>query len=204
MIEKTAPGLKSAYLTTLEVGGAYAHRFESLLEFLHIPYLVVTDLDSVELDGRHAACRADTEGALTSNASLKKFLGKSTVADLIALKKEAKQSIEKSRCIAFQLDISVQEAEAKLTMRPRSFEEAFVYQNFPMVRSGDIELGVDIPEDLGEAYQEIYDRTRSSDFKKTDFAMSILAGTQDWLVPSYIAEGLEWLEQRLDLNSSSK
>lgn len=70
MIEKVAPRLNQVFLTTMEVGGAYAHRFEGLLAFLHIPYLVITDLDSVEAAGRHPACRADTHGALTSNASL--------------------------------------------------------------------------------------------------------------------------------------
>jgi len=203
MIEKAAPGLRSSYLTTLEVGGAYAHRFESLLEFLHIPYLLVTDLDSVQAEGRHPACRADTEGAITSNMSLRRFLGKSTVADLVALEGEAKQSLEKDRCIAFQIDIPVEERGSELSMRPRSFEESFAYQNLELLRSGDLNLGVDIPEDLNEAYQTIYDRTRSSDFKKTDFAMAVLAGTQDWSPPNYIAEGLQWLEKRLNPRSSS-
>lgn len=33
MIEKVAPELKTAYLTILEIGGAYGHRFQSLIEF---------------------------------------------------------------------------------------------------------------------------------------------------------------------------
>ncbi|MEY8239748.1 MAG: ATP-dependent endonuclease, partial [Cycloclasticus sp.] len=48
MINKSAPELNRVYLTTLEVGGAYANRFASLLEFLGMPYLVITDLDSVD------------------------------------------------------------------------------------------------------------------------------------------------------------
>ena len=73
MIETSANRLRSTYLTVLEVGGAYAHRFEGLLAFLRIPYLVVTDLISVEPTGYPSACRADVSGARTSNASLKKF-----------------------------------------------------------------------------------------------------------------------------------
>lgn len=38
MIEKSANKLRSSYLTLLEVGGAYTHRFEGLLSFLRIPY----------------------------------------------------------------------------------------------------------------------------------------------------------------------
>ncbi len=47
MIEKVAPALKSCYLTVLEVGGAYAHIFKNLVQFLGITTLVITDLDSV-------------------------------------------------------------------------------------------------------------------------------------------------------------
>lgn len=48
MIEKCAADLQSSYVSIMEVGGAYAFRFKSLLEFLGIPALVVTDLDSVK------------------------------------------------------------------------------------------------------------------------------------------------------------
>ena len=50
-----------------------------------IPYLVITDLDSVGPTGRAKTCRANEPGARTSNASLKKLCGKETVADLIAM-----------------------------------------------------------------------------------------------------------------------
>lgn len=49
MIEKESETLNSSYLSILEVGGAYAFRFKSLLEFLGIPALVITDLDSVKI-----------------------------------------------------------------------------------------------------------------------------------------------------------
>ncbi|GAB0157156.1 ATP-dependent endonuclease [Chryseobacterium sp. Alg-005] len=48
MIEKCASSLKTSYLSIMEVGGAYAYRFKSLIEFLGIPALVITDLDSVK------------------------------------------------------------------------------------------------------------------------------------------------------------
>jgi len=47
MIESVAPGLKEAYLCVLEIGGAFGHRFQTLIEFLGITTLVITDLDSV-------------------------------------------------------------------------------------------------------------------------------------------------------------
>jgi predicted ATP-dependent endonuclease of OLD family len=47
MIEKSAPQLRSACLSILEVGGAFAYRFRTLIEFLGLTTLIVTDLDSV-------------------------------------------------------------------------------------------------------------------------------------------------------------
>lgn len=47
MIEKSTDTLRKAYISILEVGGAYAYRFKNLIEFLGIPALVITDLDSV-------------------------------------------------------------------------------------------------------------------------------------------------------------
>ncbi|MDB6062044.1 MAG: ATP-dependent endonuclease [Verrucomicrobiaceae bacterium] len=197
MIESAAMRLRTTYLTILEVGGAYAHRFEGLLSFLNIPYLVITDLDSVEPTGYPRACRADVVGARTSNASLKKLCGQTTVADLIALTPGDKQHTAKDRCIAFQSDILVTDGAAKKTLRPRTLEEAVVYENFGLLRSGTLSIGITLPPLLNDVYQNVYDRIRSDGFKKTDFAMDILACTEEWIVPSYIAEGLRWLEARL-------
>ncbi|MEM8351380.1 ATP-dependent endonuclease [Morganella morganii] len=197
MIERAAERLRTVYLTVLEVGGAYAHRFEGLLSFLHIPYLVITDIDSVSPTGYPKACRADVAGAKTSNASLKKLCGLTTIDQLIALTCAQKQHDDKDRCIAFQTDVLVEENDARAMLRPRTLEEAIVYENFGLLRSGALSIGITVRAPLSDAYQDVYDRVRSDNFKKTDFAMDILACAEKWIVPGYIAEGLKWLESRL-------
>jgi predicted ATP-dependent endonuclease of OLD family len=72
MIERTVPNLTSACLCILEVGGAFGHKFKSLLDFLGLVTLVITDLDSVEAieeaeaddddDVEFEVSDADTEG----------------------------------------------------------------------------------------------------------------------------------------------
>jgi predicted ATP-dependent endonuclease of OLD family len=47
MIRRHAPDLGAAYLSILEVGGAFAHRFSDLIDFLELTTLVITDIDSV-------------------------------------------------------------------------------------------------------------------------------------------------------------
>jgi len=197
MIDRVAKRLRSSYLTVLEIGGAYAHRFEGLLSFLCIPYLIITDLDSVSPDGHHPTCRGDVPGALTSNASLKQMLGVTTVAQLVALTPQQKSNQVQSRYITFQQDIEVEDLGANKLMRPRTIEEAFAYQNFRLLRSGEVQLGLAVPADLEQAYQAIYELVKSDTFKKTDFAMTVLSVTVDWEVPNYIVDGLRWLELRL-------
>lgn len=197
MIEKCANRLRSRYLTVLEVGGAYAHQFDELLKFLKIPYLVISDLDSVKPTGRGKSCRADFENARTSNSSLKKYFKKNSISDLIAMKPEDKIDLENDRCVAFQKDVSVVEGQNQAVMRPRTFEEAIAYENFSLFRAGALSIGASIPNVLDNAYGIIYGRVNAKKFKKTDFAMSLLATESKWIVPAYIAEGLRWLELRL-------
>ncbi len=194
MIDRCANELNVSYLTVLEIGGAYAHRFDELLSFIKVPFLIITDLDSVSAEGNHPACRADEEAALTSNASLKQLLGVSTVAELNALTVENKTDEAKNRYVSFQGAATVVEDGVEVSMCARTLEEAIAYQNFALLRSGDLNIGAGIPDDLHDAYDVVFNRISSRNFKKTDFAMSLLDSNIDWETPSYIAEGLQWLK----------
>jgi hypothetical protein len=115
----------------------------------------------------------------------------------MGLTHDQKHNQARGRFITFQQDIVVTDGGATKSMRPRTLEEAFAYQNFSLIRSETFRLGLTVPAALDDAYQAIYDHIKSSKFKKTDFAMDVLASEADWQVPSYIAEGLRWLENRL-------
>ena len=54
-IKKDYPDLHSRYVTLLEIGGSHAHRLKPLIEYLHIPTLVVTDLDPARNEARWPA-----------------------------------------------------------------------------------------------------------------------------------------------------
>ncbi len=203
MIEKSTPLLRQSYITTLEVGGAYAHRFTGLLEFLSIPYLVITDIDSVEPEGQHKACRVDTEGAMTSNSSLKQFFGVSSIAELIGLQREKKDQKEHNRFIAFQTALDVKHNGSSEKMLGRTMEEAFIYQNLDMYRRREMELDIEIPQCLEKTYQAVYKFVNSGALKKTDFALYVLGSDAQWTVPEYISEGLGWLKDHLNGNATA-
>lgn len=73
MIESAATRLRSCALTILEVGGAFAHRFQELIEFIGLTTLVITDLDSVLVKGEKEPTAADGEAADEEEDELKPF-----------------------------------------------------------------------------------------------------------------------------------
>jgi putative ATP-dependent endonuclease of the OLD family len=186
-------------LTVLEIGGAYAHRFASFLEFLGIPYLVITDIDSVDPENKRTACRADTLGAVTSNASLTFFFGKKLVKDLVDLKPENQVLFNGVCLVSYQRPTDVPGFTTANSMHGRTFEEALIYEQLELFRDKKIDIKVDLPagDNYGGVYQTIFEHVKSDSFKKTEFALDVASTTENWNSPKYIADALIWLEKRL-------
>jgi len=201
MIGKCAEGLRTKFLTILEVGGAYAHRFASLLEFLGIPYLIITDLDSVDPSGHRKTCRADLQGATSSNASLAFFLGKMGVKELTELPKGNQIVGGNKGYVAFQRPTPVAGYDEGVTMHGRTFEETFVYENMQLFRDAAIRLGKELPENAGFEceYETVYSQVKSDSFKKTEFALDVASSVAEWVTPQYIELGLKWLDKQTKL-----
>ena len=199
MIAQCASGLQTRYLTVLEVGGAYAHRFASLFSFLGVPYLVITDIDTVAAADARRACPADTPGADTSNAALKSFLGKSKRDDLVALKTEGQVVADGACFVAFQRPVPIKVGDVDHVAHGRTLEETFVYENLSLFQKGSLVFTVDIAalQTVEKIKEAVYAEVRSADFKKTEFALSVASSSSVWHTPAYIDEGLKWLDKRL-------
>lgn len=198
---KRFPSLRSAYLTILEVGGAYAHIFAELMAFLHIPYLVITDIDSVktpEGGGRKTACCAKDEGAVTSNNALKSFFVEDDSIEFLRSLSPAQQTqADGSRFVAFQKPVEIQFRGAPVLVHGRTFEEAMIYENLGWCNDDGILSDLALPEDPAALNQEIFEHVKRSTFKKVEFALHVLS-EDDWQGPEYIREGLAWLAEKLD------
>lgn len=218
MIKKEVPQLESAYLTILELGGAYAHRFATLLGFIKLPTLVITDLDSVDPSNKNSACRADKENAVTSNASIKSLLlnmkvnqtaeekaeydEKRKVSSLMQLTPKEKISpTGNHRYVSFQQEIPVPCYSSDAKIIPRTFEEAFIYENICKIREGKINAFVTLEKspDFDADYQNVYETVKAKDYKKVEFALMQIDTDENWITPVYIVEGLEWLSKALEL-----
>lgn len=214
MIDKAAPQLNSIYLTVLEVGGAYGHRFQSLLDFLALPVLIITDIDSIHPDSRKA-CSVHTEGARTSNQTLIQWLpGKREVGALLAATDDEKiGSVGSGQTapvrVAYQTLQEVSWNDEVAEIAGRTFEEAFALENLQWVQDEDrkhlgLHAGTDEPLHPREMAERLFDKVNQG-FKKVDFALGLIE--QDfpgWKTPEYISEGLVWLENLLSTEMSGE
>lgn len=199
MITECFSELNSKYLTILEIGGAYAHKFSGFLTFLGIPYLVLTDIDTVSADDNRNACRADTPGSHTSNASIKYYLNRHLRDEIIALRDDDQITEEGNCYISFQRPVKVEIENEEHEMHGRTLEETFIYENLALFEESKLDAGLDINrlKKADEAKEEVYATIKNSKFKKTAFALDILLSDQNWQTPTYIKNGLEWLSHKL-------
>lgn len=166
IIDKHSPELKTAYLTVLEIGGACGHIFRTLVEFLGLPTLLVTDLDSVarppaaapvaggasggvddedeaDKDAMPSTCRVNTPGAVTSNQTLIQWLPKKSSIDALLAATEAERTQAPSQAspacvrVVYQRPEIVTWKSESLELTGRTFEEAFALENLAWCQHKD-------------------------------------------------------------------
>lgn len=170
--------LTNQYYTVVEVGGAYVHNFFDIVDYLEIPTLVITDVDFVGADKKR--CQKDV-AVRSSNAAINdwcrrqyQITGTVPIAKVHELATDEEKRVEGLRRLEFQREEN--------GFHPRSLEEAI--QNANRVLFGKTET-------------EVLDFAKESD-KKTDFALRLLVDDQyaDYQLPSYIRDGLVWLNKQ--------
>ncbi len=187
--------LARQYVTCVEVGGAYAHIFFPLLDFLELKTLIVTDLDSVKPVEKETKNGKKTtswekcpvaEGLRTSNAAIKDWFRppdeKAGVSWQISptelLGKSVAEKTSGCRRIAYQIPEDPNTASCA-----RSYEDALVLANPDRF---------EWPGEQDEA-TEAWEIAKT--LEKADTALRFAIREKDWKVPRYIEEGLVWLSE---------
>ena len=181
-IEKSAAKLSSQYVTLLEVGGAYAHKFFPLLDFLGLPSLIITDIDTVgvQVEGKRPSATVVSSGGRTSNATIASWFSNPKVAPSELLQgANTDVVIRGNRYLAYQVPEALNQACG------RSFEDAFILANPALF--DDFALTGDAATDEAAAM------TEAKTHKKSDFALHFAIHETEWATPRYIQRGLDWL-----------
>ena len=204
------PEEKSSYIpiasqnvSVLQVG-ANAKAFKYFLEFLNIPTLIITDIDTTKSDPnakeiRYKACAVNESPNNISNETIKYYFEAPDIKEKTKFNAWLKNLINKKlSCMDENICIAYQKAENGY--HARSFEDAFMNVNFDKIKSDcDTIIGLKNIEKF-ETESNVYSLTQNVIDKKSDFASTLLfrahVNGEEWTVPSYIWEGLEWLQKK--------
>ena len=213
-IEKSAENLNKRYLTVLEVGGAHAHKIVPLVEFIGLPTLIISDLDSVDPENQKT-CKANEDNAISSNSTIKKLVPKEIISDLLETpdkkslgntldfkisyllkmpdKKSGTYKYKEQIHLVFQGSVVVNQNE----MIPRTFEDAFIYENLEFIKKHEkLCKFITFKKNckLNSDDDTVYEAVKSKNYKKTDFALNLIDIEEEWKTPEYISKGLKWLD----------
>ena len=179
--------LPAQYYTLIEIGGAYAYKFIPFIEFLGIPCLILTDIDSVSgQKGKNGQVYYKSVpvscGETTSNETLKWWVRKNkglsyndkaqiNLADIISMSSGDKT---RGKC-----HIEFQTKENELC--GHSLEEAI--------------------RNVNRSHYGLSDSPTEDDLEfsgkcKTDFALKLIYECTDYNIPAYIKSGLIWLNDQ--------
>lgn len=204
--------LNQSYISLLEIGGSHAHRLRSLIDHLGLLTLIVTDLDTQDPTTGQSVQPAVGTAQVTNNDTLKSWVPCLTDVDALMVADASAKTLEESDDALFAVRVAYQTpfpvtvpGETTVeTVCPYTFEDALAFENLGffaalpgtgLVRKfrDAIAAGGGV-EAIGAA---MYGALR--DGKKAEFALDVILaeGFDSLTVPRYIAEGLEWLEDRL-------
>lgn len=202
--------LNQKYIAYVQVGGAYAHKYSKVINFLKIKTLILTDLDYK----KDAATVEAVEESETTNATINSYYGESkgkkspTVLDLYKWKEKGENELFGGLAlVSFQ---------GETEQYARTLEEAMLskFYKFNVLEKKDRNFWIQqriadkliytVPNPVkpkrddsntDEKYS-IRDIVKHTENKKTDFMYSvILKGLIEKMLPNYIKEGLEWLQK---------
>jgi predicted ATP-dependent endonuclease of OLD family len=200
-INHTGLPLLSQNISIIEVG-AYSQIFDEFINFLGIKTLIITDLDTIDKNGKKSEVE---RGESCSNGAIAHYFNKSIIADL---KKYSMQNKILGRnetnkiwteqhagnlCVVYQTEENGYHA--------RSFEDAFIHLNSDFVKENKNTFrGLKNRDDFDVSLSESpYNLAKNCVNKKTHFALDILFHSNEtlnnWKIPAYIKEGLLWLKQ---------
>lgn len=197
--------LRSSYISILEVGGAHAQRLKPLINALGLPTLVITDTDAK--NGKYKIRPEREKGYKYGSDTLKDWFGfKDLTLDEVLDLTADKKIIGNVRA-AYQCDIEVEYVvgSPKEKAIPYTFEDSIVLSNIQLFRKLEKPTGMvknmheaTKKESLQECTIELYNALEKGDKAKMALDLLYDIDPNELKVPSYIDDGLKWLENELD------
>ncbi|MCG7551639.1 AAA family ATPase [Pseudoalteromonas sp. Of7M-16] len=199
-------GLNRSYISILEVGGAHAQRLKPLIDALGLPTLVITDTDATDPESNNSSTQPQRgKGQRSGSSTLKQWFNLNTESldEILDLGSESK--VLGNARAAYQYDIEVKynhKQEGKAI--PYTFEDSLALTNIELLKKLTKPTGMmkkmkdacemDTLEKCAEAMYKALDNKG-----KAQMALDIIydIDPSELLIPQYVLEGLEWLQNEL-------
>lgn len=210
--------LNQRYITLLEVGGSHAHRFRPLIEHLGLVTLLIADLDPAKDEKKWpVAPPVRKTNMISRNAVIRQWVPKTkNLDDLLDMDSDDKiKTYDRffSVRVAYQtpIQVTIDDAIGQEEALSSTFEDALVFENLGFFRPKDgkplQKTRCGLMKDFREAVAKkrsaqtlgaaMFDALRKGD--KAAFSLDLLYPEDRYVItaPSYIREGLEWLQKQL-------
>lgn len=207
--------LQQKYIAYIQVGGAYAHNFKPLLEYLKIKSLIITDIDY----DKSANNKNKILKATTTNEAIKSFYKENkeiakeiTIKDLYEWINENKHIVSKTKIVSLNNDeteqdliylaFQTEEENYTRTLEAAMLSKAFgvsgynrLERDYWLNKKKELGLNYSVPKIKGRQKKfTLVDILNSTSNAKTDFMYSVILNNHaEEMLPQYIEGGLEWL-----------
>lgn len=168
--------LPAQYYALIEIGGAYAYKFIPFANFLGLPCLILTDIDSME-DGRTKA--VVSKGKTTSNATIKWWM-----RQVKSLPENDNTKILLSEIIALT---PTQKTHGKCHIEYQTNENGLCGRSLEEAIRNVNRSYYGLADPVTELMLEFTEKS------KTDFALNLICNNPNYVIPQYIKDGLIWL-----------
>lgn len=198
--------LKHSYIAYVQVGGAYAHKYLSILTSLNLPTLILTDIDY----SKGCENKEDVLKSGSTNASFRDFLGLTSSTTV----EEILNKIDLTNRLGDWDNVRIA-TQGEEDGYSRTLEEAMInqlevspFEQLSRCKWNKIRAGNNIIFSVPKCKEEKRDNSQKCTCtyssreivaitKKTDFMYSIIEHNhQKTVLPVYIKEGLEWLQNQ--------
>ncbi len=208
--------LYKSYITILEISGSHAHRLRPLIEHLGLIALIITDIDAAKANENKSLVSVvpkRNDGQISRNSTLRNWIpGLKPLDKLLDLSFDLKIVVIDefaSIRVCYQTPIVIADATGNnIELLPNTFEDSLFYQNISIFltlkgRTGLLRQFKKMISD-GTSF-DLYPQIAFDLLKgnvKAEFALNMLYQDVGVITPpSYITEGLGWLEKVLKKKS---
>lgn len=179
--------LSAHYYTLIEIGGAYAHKFIPFIDFLGVPCLILTDLDSVaDHVGKNERVVKKSvvvsHGETTSNETIKWWVRRNK-----GIPEDDISKIDLSEIVAITAD---DKTRGKCHIEFQTTENGLCGHSLEEAIRNVNRKHYNLDNRISEKELEFTGKS------KTDFALDLIYKYSDYCVPDYIKSGLKWLNDQ--------